>query len=54
MERDPESLSLGELATLLYEEFLLLYKNEDLASVAAAMAINDLLSQTPHEELATV
>lgn len=35
--------SLGDLITLFYEEYLELYGDEDLASVAAASSINELL-----------
>jgi hypothetical protein len=39
-----ETVSLGDLITLFYEEFLALYGDEDLASVAAAATINELLA----------
>lgn len=42
--------SLGELMTTLYEEFLALYGDEDIASVATAIAINDLLAPLPVEK----
>lgn len=35
--------SLGELITAIYEEYLALYRDEDLASVATAATINDML-----------
>ena len=35
--------NLGELISLFYEEFLALYGDEDVAAVAAAATINDLL-----------
>lgn len=35
---------LGELISLFFEEYLVLYKDEELASVAAAATINELLS----------
>jgi hypothetical protein len=35
--------SLGELITLLYDEYMAIYGDEDLASVATAATINDLL-----------
>jgi len=37
--------NLSELITLFYEQFLALYGDEDLASVAAAAAVNDILSR---------
>lgn len=36
--------NLGELITLVYDEFLALYGDPDVASVAAAATINDLLA----------
>jgi len=39
-----ESVSLGDLIALFYEEFLALYRDENLASVAAAANINELLA----------
>jgi hypothetical protein len=35
--------TLGELITTLYDEFLAVYGDEELASVAVAATINDLL-----------
>lgn len=37
--------SLGDLITLFYEEYLAIYGDEELASVAAAATINDLLAE---------
>lgn len=36
--------TLGDLITLMYEEFMDLYGDEDLASLAVATVINDLLA----------
>lgn len=36
--------TLGELISTLYDEFLARYGDEELASVAAAAVINDLLA----------
>jgi hypothetical protein len=36
--------TLGDLISTVYEEFLALYKDEELASVATAAVINDLLA----------
>ena len=38
-----ETISLGDLISLFYEEFLALYGDEEIASVAAAATINELL-----------
>jgi|GEM_PF-6950769 len=35
--------SLGELISLLYDEYMEIYGNEDLAAIATAATINDLL-----------
>lgn len=35
--------TLGDLITVLYDEFLAMYQDEELASVAVAATINDLL-----------
>jgi len=40
-----EASSLGDLIALFYEQFLSLYRDEDLAAVAAAAVINELLSK---------
>ena len=39
--------NIGELISLFYQEFLALYGDEELASVAAATVITDLLSAEP-------
>ena len=41
--------SIGELISLFYQEFLELYGDEELASVAAATVITDLLAAEPTE-----
>lgn len=38
--------TLGDLISLFYEEFLAMYGDEELASVATAAVINDLLSES--------
>jgi hypothetical protein len=45
-----ETLTLGELISLFYEEYLALYGDEELASVAAAATINELLREQDEEE----
>ena len=37
--------TLGELISVLYDEYLAIYGDEDLASVAAAATINDILTE---------
>ncbi|MDP2308378.1 MAG: hypothetical protein Q8P18_20335 [Pseudomonadota bacterium] len=39
--------NLGELISTIYEEFLAQYGDEELASVATAAVINDLLTSGP-------
>lgn len=41
-----ENLNLGEMISMFYQEYLDMYGDEELASVAAAATINDLLNQT--------
>jgi hypothetical protein len=41
------TVSLSELVSVFYEEYLALYGDEVLAAVAAAATINELLSDTP-------
>ena len=36
-------INLSELIMTLYDEYLAIFKNEDLAAVAVAATINDLL-----------
>ena len=40
---------LGDLITILYEEFLAAYGDEDLAAVATAASINEMLTQASEE-----
>jgi hypothetical protein len=42
--------SLGELIATIYEEFYDLYSDHDLASVATATLINDMLSEDSVED----
>ena len=37
--------TLGELIAVVYDEYLAIYGDEDLASVAAAATINDLIAE---------
>ncbi|MES2638897.1 MAG: hypothetical protein V4850_05425 [Myxococcota bacterium] len=39
--------NLGELISTIYEELLAQYGDEELASVATAAVINDLLTASP-------
>lgn len=43
-------MTLGELISTMYEEFLDMYGDEELASVAAAAVINDLLASADEAE----
>ena len=45
--------NLGELISLFYDEYLALYGDPDVASVAAAATINDLLAGREEEAPAT-
>jgi hypothetical protein len=45
--RKGTTATLGELITVLYDEFMALYADEELASVAVAATINDLLIADP-------
>jgi hypothetical protein len=38
--------SLGDLISVLYEEFLAVYGDPDIASVATAATINDMLAES--------
>ena len=40
---------IGELISLFYQEFLTLYNDEELAAIATATVITDLLSCEPTE-----
>ncbi len=42
--------NLGELISTIYEEFLAQYGDEELASVATAAVINDVLSRSPNAQ----
>lgn len=38
--------NLGDLISMFYDEFVAMYGDEELASVATAAAINDILAGT--------
>jgi len=40
---DAQETTLGDLVALFYEEYLTLYGDEELAAVAAATTINEML-----------
>ena len=42
--------SLGELIVALYAEYLAIYEDADLASVAAAATLNELIAETLPDE----
>lgn len=44
--------TLGDLISVLYDEFLAMYGDEELASVAVAATINDLLADASEGERA--
>ncbi len=46
--------TLGELIHLFYEEYLALYGDAELAAVAAAASVNDLLARQVAEALGDV
>ena len=43
-------MSLGDLISKLYEEYLTLYNDPDMAAVATAASINELLSQEKEDK----
>lgn len=45
MNASTDTVSLADLITVIYDEFLALYGDEDIASVAAAATINDILAE---------
>lgn len=45
--------NIGELISTIYEEFLALYGDEELASVATAAVIVDLLGNGPRQNSST-
>ncbi len=45
------TVSLADLITLFYDEYLALYGDEELASVAAAATINDILADRATRQL---
>lgn len=38
-------VSLGELITMFYDEYMSIYGDEELASIATAASINDILAE---------
>jgi len=44
--REENPVNLGDLINLFYQEYLALYGDEELASVAAAATINEMLSES--------
>ena len=45
------TVNLSDLITLFYDEYLALYGDEELASVAAAATINDILADRTESEI---
>lgn len=46
--------TIGELVSIFYQRFMELYGDADIASVAAAAVINDLLADMPEEVTSSV
>ncbi len=44
--REETPVNLGDLINLFYQEYMALYGDEELASVAAAATINEMLSES--------
>jgi hypothetical protein len=44
--REENPVNLGDLINLFYQEYMALYGDEELASVAAAATINEMLSES--------
>ena len=44
--------TIGDLISMFYTEFMEMYGDEELASVATAAVINDLLSESVEDEIA--
>ncbi|MEE2751929.1 MAG: hypothetical protein VX519_10900 [Myxococcota bacterium] len=42
---ESRTASVGDLVSLFYEEYLALYGDEELASLAAAATVNDILCE---------
>ena len=42
---DAKHTTLGELISMLYDEYMEIYGDEDLAAVATAATINDLIGE---------
>jgi len=45
------TVSLADLITLFYDEYLALYGDEEMASVAAAATINEILAERALEQV---
>lgn len=50
MNTETTNTTLGELIAEIYAEFLALYGDEELASVAAAAVVNDMLTATTTDD----
>jgi hypothetical protein len=47
-----ENTTLGDLISMFFNQFMEIYGDEELASVATAAMINDLLSESEDEDTA--
>ena len=53
MNATQTNTTLGELINLFYEEYLAIYGDEEMASVAAAATINELILERATESAET-
>ncbi|MFT5684049.1 MAG: hypothetical protein ACI8RZ_004990 [Myxococcota bacterium] len=51
---DTDTTNIGELITIFFEHFMEMYGDADIASVATAAVINDLMADEPAEEILEV
>lgn len=45
MNTNTDTVSLADLISVLYDEYFAIYGDEDIASVAAAATVNDILAE---------
>ena len=45
------TIPLGELISIVYEKYLLLYGDEELASVAASVVVSEMLAAAGENQL---
>ncbi|MBU4315553.1 hypothetical protein KJ673_04100, partial [Patescibacteria group bacterium] len=49
VEMSESAVTLGDLVSIFYEEYLALYGDEELAAQAAAATINELIQSAPRD-----